>query len=163
MTKRQIIILSLIVLTVAGIALSVRRYYETPVVPTETTTAPYVATSTTTLEVTPKETKSDPDLIVETKYVAKVNGQMVTAPVTTHIDESTAKVTTEIDVTPLVKQMTPKWELGVGIGYHKDDLYVPVSIQRNYKMDKAVVFEVHLDPSDNMRPNGVEVQHKWYW
>ena len=20
-----------------------------------------------------------------------------------------------------------------------------------------------IDPSDNMRPNGVEVQHKWYW
>lgn len=165
MTKRQIIIIilsSLIVLTV-GITLSVRRYHETPVVHTETTTVPHVATSKTTLEVTSKETKSDPNLIVETKYVAQVNGQIVAAPLTTRIDESTAKVTTEIDVTPLIKQMTPKWEIGVGLGYHKDDLYVPVSIQRNYKMGKAVVFELHLDPSDNMRPNGVEFQHKWYW
>lgn len=163
MTKRQFIVLSLIVLTIAGLYLSVRRYYETPVVPTKTTTDTYMATSETNLEVTPKDTKSDPDLIVETRYVAKINGQTVTAPVTTRIDESTAKVTTEIDVTPLVKQMAPKWELGVGVGYHKDDLYIPVSIQRNYKLNKAVVLELHLDPSDNMRPNGVEVQHKWYW
>lgn len=118
--------------------------------------------TSSTLEVTKKTHESDPDLIVSNRYVAEIDGQVVEAPVNTKIDESTAKVTTEVDLTPLVNQMVPDWEIGTGVGYSIDgEPYIPLSVQRNYTHNKAVSVEVHFDPSDRMRAKGIEVQHKW--
>ena len=67
----------------------------------------------------------------------------------------------KIDVSALVRPLVPKWEIGTGVGTHRGNVYVPVSVQRDYKVDKAVRVEVHLDPKDRMAPKGVEVQHIW--
>lgn len=69
----------------------------------------------------------------------------------------------EIDVSSLVTPFIPKWEVSVGVGKHHEDTYIPVGIQRDYTKSgkKAVRVEVHLDPSEQMKPNGVEVSHVW--
>lgn len=51
------------------------------------------------------------------------------------------------------------WELGVGVGVHNDKAYVPVSLQRNYKKDRSLMFELHYDPS-KQTVNGGEIQWK---
>lgn len=77
------------------------------------------------------------------------------------------EVTNTIDVSSLVRPLVPKWEIGIGVGTHDGDTYIPVSIQRDYKVDKAVRLEIHLDPTakgDTKRilsPKGIEVQHVW--
>lgn len=118
--------------------------------------------TSSSLEVTQKSAAGEPDLVVSNRYVAEINGKRIEAPVATTVDQSTAKVTTEIDVSPLVDAAVPDWEVGTGVGCNVDgDVYIPVSIQRNYKPDRAVMVEVHLDPAERMQPKGVEIQHKW--
>ena len=55
------------------------------------------------------------------------------------------------------------WSIGTGLGVHDGDVYVPVSISRQYDNNKAVEVQVNLDPSKNMKPEGVQVMHKWYF
>lgn len=122
-------------------------------------------TVNTTLTVRPKKNDTDSDLVVRQSYTATINGTKVAVPVSKDTSPSTLKGTQQavlvqdIDVTQLVKPLVPKWELGVGLGVHKDDVYIPVSIQRNYKIDRALAFEVHLDK--HLHPNGLSVTHKW--
>lgn len=132
------------------------RRVENTQVPTQETTK---ITSESALKVTPKATPSDPDLIVSNRYVAKINGEYVEAPVQTTKDTSTAVVSTTIDVTPLVKQMTPKWEAGIGVGCVDKEILPCVSLQRNYKQDKAVEAVIQMD--DHGRFKGASVIHKW--
>lgn len=134
---------------------TVRREEDTEVHSQETSKI----TSKSTLKVTQKETESSPDLVFKNRYTANIDGEIVEAPLVTSKDNTTATVTHTIDVTPLVKQMTPKWEAGVGVGVHDNDVYIPVSLQRNYKQDKAVEVEVHLDTNGDFK--GAEVTHKW--
>lgn len=134
---------------------SVRRVENTPVHTQETTKI----TSESTLKVTPKTSESDPDLVVSNKYVAKINGEYVEAPVQTTKDTSTAVVSTTVDVTPLVKQMTPKWEAGVGVGCVDKEILPCVTLQRNYKEDKAVEAVIQMD--DHGKVKGASVIHKW--
>lgn len=109
--------------------------------------------------MTAKTTKSDPDLVVSNRYVAKIDGKYVEAPVQTTKDTSTAVVSTTIDVTPLVKQMTPKWEAGVGVGCVGKEILPCVSLQRNYKQDKAVETVIQMDTQGHFK--GASVIHKW--
>ena len=122
-------------------------------------------TAKSTLSVTPKVTQSDPDLVINHYYTATIDGKTSKVPLKTtketKVDDYTVKYTQELDVTNLVKPMLPNWELGVGLGVHDSDPYVPVSIQRNYKTNKALRVSIHLDPKDSMRPNGAEVVHVW--
>lgn len=154
----------LIVIAVVAAIASVSFYQWTYVHDSENAkgdTSSLISTSSS-LVVTPKSAAGEPDLVVSNKYVAEINGKRVEAPVVTTVDQSTAKVTTEIDVSPLVDAAVPDWEVGTGVGYSVDgDVYIPVSIQRNYTHDKAVSVEIHLDPSERMQPRGFEVQHKW--
>lgn len=55
------------------------------------------------------------------------------------------------------------WSIGTGLGINDDDVYVPLSISRQYKKDRAVDVQINLDPDDNMKPNGVQVMHRWYF
>lgn len=55
------------------------------------------------------------------------------------------------------------WSAGTGLGVHNGDVYVPVSVSRQYDNNKAVEVQVNLDPSKNMKPEGVQVMHKWYF
>ena len=51
------------------------------------------------------------------------------------------------------------WELGVGMGIHYGNPYIPVSLQRNYSKSHSVAAELHYDLKDN-KVNGGEVQWK---
>ena len=146
---------------------SVRRGGNTdvhqPETPKITTSKPTVTTQST-LSVTRKTTKSEPDLIVSNKYVAKIDGKLVEAPMkdVSYKDKNstTTTVSTTIDVTPLIKQMTPKWEAGVGVGYtDKGDVLPCMTLQRNYKHDKAVEAVIQIDTDGNFK--GASLVHKW--
>lgn len=145
---------------------SVRRGEDTDVhqkeTPKITTSSEPTATTEATLSVTKKKTESDPDLVVSNKYVAQINGKTVEAPmkdVSTNTKNNQTTVSTTIDVTPLVKQMTPKWEAGVGIGYVDNDVLPCMTLQRNYKHNKAVEAVIQIDTEGNFK--GASVIHKW--
>ena len=145
---------------------AVRRGKDTNVHQPETpkiTTSKLPITTQSTLSVTKKITESAPDLIVSNKYVAKIDGKLVEAPMkdVSYKDKNntTTTVSTAIDVTPLVKQMTPKWEAGVGVGYVDKDVLPCMTLQRNYKQDKAVEAVIQIDTSGNFK--GASLVHKW--
>lgn len=152
---------------------SVRRGENTNVHQPETsktTTSKLPVTTQSTLSVTKKTTESEPDLIVSNKYVAKIDGKLVEAPMKPDVSYkdknsitagsgTTATVSTTIDVTPLVKQMTPRWEAGVGIGYVDKDVLPCMTLQRNYKHDKAVEAVIQIDTDGNFK--GASLIHKW--
>ena len=139
-------------------------------------------TSTGTITVTPNKESTDV-LVVHESLVAS-NGtrkvevpiRNIKAPITVdnnynkpsdtpnnnnNNNNKTVIYENKIDVSALVRPLVPKWEIGTGVGTHRGNVYVPVSVQRDYKVDKAVRIEVHLDPKDRMAPKGVEVQHIW--
>ena len=145
---------------------SVRRGENTnvhqPETPKITASKPTVTTQST-LSVTRKTTESEPDLIVSNKYVAKIDGKLVEAPMkdVSYKDKNntTTTVSTTIDVTPLIKQMTPKWEAGVGVGYVDKNVLPCMTLQRNYKHDKAVEAVIQIDTDGNLK--GASLVHKW--
>ena len=55
------------------------------------------------------------------------------------------------------------WSVGTGLGVYNGDVYVPVSVSRQYDNNKAVEVQVNLDPSKDMKLEGVQVMHKWYF
>lgn len=127
-------------------------------------------------KVVVKDTEGDSMFSAKEYLIAKGNNREVRIPISTHTEylkstadspdkgnkESNGKEITyhnEIDVTSLVRPLVPKWEVGVGIGRHRGHTYVPVSVQRDYKVDKAVRLEVHIGGTKTI--DGVEVQHVW--
>lgn len=165
-TIRYILAGVLVIVLIIGLYFtSVRRGGNTNVHHSETpkTTSQLPVTTQSTLSVTKKNTESEPDLIVSNKYVAKIDGKIVEAPIkdVSYKDKNstTTTVSTTIDVTPLVKQMTPKWEAGVGIGYVDNDVLPCMTLQRNYKHDKAVEAVIQIDTSGNLK--GASLVHKW--
>lgn len=167
-TIRYILAGVLVIVLIIGLYFtSVRRGENTNVHQPETpkiTTSKLPVTTQSTLSVTNKTTESEPDLIVSNKYIAKIDGKLVEAPMknVSYKDKNsttTTTVSTTIDVTPLVKQMTPKWEAGVGIGYIDKDVLPCMTLQRNYKHDKAVEAVIQIDTDGNFK--GASVIHKW--
>lgn len=147
-------------------------YYGLPkTTPVKTTTDNQIITTTSSLSATQKTNPDDPDLVITQKYVANINGKKVEVPIVAKTaptspaptgagNTTTATLKQEIDVSPLVTKMIPKWEVGVGVGTQKDKgIYIPLSIQRNYEVSKGVQFEIHLDTSGKIV--GTEIQHKW--
>lgn len=138
-------------------------------------------TSTGTITVTPNSKEPNDVLVIHESLVASNGHRRVEVPIrdtktpisvdnptynnpsNPNNPNSNKTVTYEnkIDVSALVRPLVPKWEIGTGVGTHRGNVYVPVSVQRDYKVDKAVRVEVHLDPKDRMAPKGVEVQHIW--
>ena len=51
------------------------------------------------------------------------------------------------------------WEWGTGAGIHDGDVYIPISLQRNYSKDRAVEAEVHVDTAGDGVAGG-EVKYK---
>lgn len=131
-------------------------------------------TSTGTITVTPNKEPNDV-LVIHESLVASNGHRRVEVPIrdtktpipdnpnsdTHNNSNKTVTYENKIDVSALVRPLVPKWEIGTGVGTHRGNVYVPVSVQRDYKVDKAVRVEVHLDPKDRMAPKGVEVQHIW--
>jgi hypothetical protein len=71
----------------------------------------------------------------------------------------------EYKVDVLKVNLDKSWEISVGVGSHRGDVYIPVGIQRNYAPHKAVAAEVHFVPDEmtkgKIKTSGWEVKHVW--
>ena len=124
-----------------------------------------------------KQRDTDPDLVVDNRYIAEINGQTFEIPKETgQVSERNSKdskqdslgfqtkVTSDINMTPVVRKMADleykrNWEVSTGIGRsHDGHFYVPIGIQRNYNYDRAI--EVSVGISKDHVEN-FQVLHKW--
>lgn len=149
------------------------QYLDKQKAPTSRSSVPNALVSTTNVQVTTKSNGTDPDLKLTQKYVATINDKKVEVPIKNVVPEATtsarpvgsatpytAVVSQTIDLTPIAKAVSPNWEVGVGVGRYRSDTYVPLSLQRNYKNDKAICVELAVDPKDR-QVKGWSIQHKW--
>lgn len=124
-----------------------------------------------------KQKTSDPDLVVDNRYIAEINGQTFEIPKKTgQVSERNSKdskqdslgfqtkATSDINMTSVVKKMADleykrNWEVSAGLGRsHDGHFYVPIGLQRNYNYDKAI--EVSVGVSKDHIEN-FQVVHKW--
>ena len=117
---------------------------------------------THTVTVKEKQRDTDPDLVVNNRYTASIHGETMEIPVVPHKDQT--KVTTEIDMTPVVRKLADaeykrNWEVSTGLGRsHDGHFYVPIGLQKNYNYNRAIEVSVGLsrDHIENF-----QVTHKW--
>lgn len=144
---------------------------------TTTTTDSYTSPSMTTeITATSKTNTSDPDLILNNRYHAVINGTDVQIPVKdknikkqlkdtpsspspSSYTSTTAHVDQTLDLTPLFKdyEKKRKWEMGIGVGRVSNEWYVPIEIQRNFGYDKGVSFQLNV--KDN-KVDGFQASYK---
>lgn len=147
---------------------------------TKTTTTTDFSTSpslTTEITATSKTNTSDPDLILDNRYHAVINGTDVQIPVKDkNIKEqlkdtpsspsipssstaTTARVDQTLDLTPIFKdyEKKHKWEVGTGIGRVSNEWYVPIEVQRNFGYNKGVSFQLNV--KDN-KVDGFQASYK---
>lgn len=112
--------------------------------------------SSTSVSIEKKTVETEPDLEVSTKYVTKVNDKYIEVPTKTTYDRSTDKVIVrqEVEIPNVFKK---NWEVGVGVS---SDIEPVVSLQRNYKVDKAIELIVIIDKEQGKVSKGV-LMHKW--
>ena len=55
------------------------------------------------------------------------------------------------------------WSIGTGLGINDDEVYVPLSVSRQYEKDRAIDIQINLDLDKNLEPSGVQVMHRWYF
>ena len=112
--------------------------------------------SSTSVSIEKKTVETEPDLEVSTKYVTKVNDKYIEVPTKTTYDRSTDKVIVrqEVEIPNVFKK---NWEVGVGVS---SDIEPVVSLQRNYKVDKAIEVIVIIDKEQGKVSKGV-LMHKW--
>lgn len=117
---------------------------------------------THTVTIKEKQRDTDPDLVVNNRYTASIHGETMEIPVVPHKDQT--KVTTEIDMTPVVRKLADaeykrNWEVSTGIGRsHDGHFYVPIGLQKNYNYDRAIEVSVGLS-KDHIE--NLQVTHKW--
>lgn len=138
---------------------------------TDSSTSPSMSTEIT---ATSKTNTSDPDLILNNRYHAVINGTDVQIPVKdrniketlkdTHPSPSsststTARVDQTLDLTPIFKdyEKKHKWEVGTGIGRVSNEWYVPIEVQRNFGYNKGVSFQLNV--KDN-KVDGFQASYK---
>lgn len=113
-----------------------------------------------------KQRNTDPDLVVNNRYIAEINGQTFEIPKETKKESKglQTKVTSDIDMTPVVKKMADleykrNWEVSAGLGRsHDGHFYVPIGLQRNYNYDRAIEISVGLSKE---HVENIQVVHKW--
>lgn len=123
-----------------------------------------------------KQKTSDPDLVVDNRYIAEIHGQTFEIPkshLVTHKDSkgyqngskgTTMEITSDINMTPVVRKWADleykrNWEVSTGLGRsHDGHFYVPIGLQRNYNYDRAI--EVSVGVSKDHVEN-FQVVHKW--
>lgn len=124
-----------------------------------------------------KQRNTDPDLVVDNRYIAEVNGETIEIPKRTgqvSLRDSKdskgdslglqTKVTSDINMTPVVRKMADleykrNWEVSAGLGRsHDGHFYVPIGLQRNYNYDRAIEVSVGLS-KDHVE--NFQVVHKW--
>lgn len=145
--------------------------------PSKDSSCTEVLHETNHVELKEKQAMTDPDLVVDNRYIAEVNGQTFEIPKRSgQVSERNpkdskggslglqTKVTSDIDMTPVVKKMADleykrNWEVSAGLGRsHDGHFYVPIGIQRNYNYDRA--FEISVGLSKDHIEN-IQVLHKW--
>lgn len=122
-----------------------------------------------------KQKESDPDLVVDNRYIAEIHGQTFEIPKTARSSSTpkgagkdskgtTTEITSDINMTPIVRKWADleykrNWEVSTGLGRsHDGHFYVPIGLQRNYNYDRAI--EVSVGISKDHVEN-FQVVHKW--
>lgn len=116
-----------------------------------------------------KQKTSDPDLVVDNRYIAEIHGQTFEIPKANKgagkdSKGTTTEITSDINMTPVVRKWADleykrNWEVSTGLGSsHDGHVYVPIGIQRNYNYDRAI--EVSVGVSKDHVEN-FQVVHKW--
>nr|DAT93204.1 MAG TPA: hypothetical protein [Caudoviricetes sp.] len=180
--KRNILIVLILMIFFIGTTTIIYHYgydkgYKEGTTKTTTTTDSYTSPSMTTeITATSKTNTSDPDLILNNRYHAVINGTDVQIPVkdknikeqlkdtpsspsTSSSTSTTARVDQTLDLTPLFKdyEKKRKWEMGIGVGRVSNEWYVPIEIQRNFGYDKGVSFQLNV--KDN-KVDGFQASYK---
>ena len=118
---------------------------------------------TNTVTIKEKTAVTDPDLVVNNRYVTRINGETIEIPKKTTKDTTTT-VSNTVNLDPVVRKLADaeykrNWEVSTGIGKsHDGDWYIPIGLQRNYNYDRAL--EVSVGVSKDHIEN-VQVVHKW--
>lgn len=181
--KRNILIVLILMIFFIGTTTMIYHYgydkgYEEGTTKTTITTDYSTSPSMTTeITATNKTNTSDPDLILNNRYHAVINGTDVQIPVkdknikeqlkdtppspssSTTSTNTTARVDQTLDLTPIFKdyEKKHKWEVGTGIGRVSNEWYVPIEIQRNFGYDKGV--SLQLNVKDN-KVDGFQASYK---
>jgi hypothetical protein len=180
--KRNILIVLILMIFFIGTTTMIYHYgydkgYEEGTTKTTITTDSSTSPSMTTeITATSKTNTSDPDLILNNRYHAVINGTDVQIPVkdknikeqlkdthsspsTSSSTSTTARVDQTLDLTPLFKdyEKKRKWEMGIGVGRVSNEWYVPIEIQRNFGYDKGV--SLQLNVKDN-KVDGFQASYK---
>lgn len=180
--KRNILIVLILMIFFIGTTTMIYHYgydkgYEEGTTKTTITTDSSTSPSMTTeITATSKTNTSDPDLILNNRYHAVINGTDVQIPVkdnnikeqlkdtpsspsTSSSTSTTARVDQTLDLTPIFKdyEKKHKWEVGTGIGRVSNEWYVPIEIQRNFGYDKGV--SLQLNVKDN-KVDGFQASYK---
>lgn len=180
--KRNILIVIILMIFFIGTTTMIYHYgydkgYEEGTTKTTITTDSSTSPSMTTeITATSKTNTSDPDLILNNRYHAVINGTDVQIPVkdknikerlkdtpsspsTSSSTFTTARVDQTLDLTPLFKdyEKKRKWEMGIGVGRVSNEWYVPIEIQRNFGYDKGVSFQLNV--KDN-KVDGFQTSYK---
>lgn len=182
--KRNILIVLILMIFFIGTTTMIYHYgydkgYEEGTTKTTITTDYSTSPSMTTeITATSKTNTSDPDLILNNRYHAVINGTDVQIPVkdknikeqlkdtpsssspsTSSSTSTTARVDQTLDLTPIFKdyEKKHKWEVGTGIGRVSNEWYVPIEIQRNFGYDKGV--SLQLNVKDN-KVDGFQASYK---
>lgn len=181
--KRNILIFLILMIFFIGTTTMIYHYgydkgYEEGTTKTTITTDSSTSPSITTeITATNKTNTSAPDLILNNRYRAVINGTDVQIPVkdkyikeqlkdtppspssSTTSTNTTARVDQTLDLTPIFKdyEKKHKWEVGTGIGRVSNEWYVPIEIQRNFGYDKGV--SLQLNVKDN-KVDGFQASYK---
>lgn len=104
--------------------------------------------------------------VASKQVVDRINKQDTTLPpATLEKSERTAVVKNDMEykVDVLKINLDESWEFSTGIGSHNGDAYIPVGVQRNYALNKALAVEVHLGLDDStkakIKTSGWEVKY----
>lgn len=146
-------------------------------VPTEANREPVEIHEISRVTLKEKQKESDPDLVVDNRYIAEIHGQTFEIPkrsgqVSLRNSKDSkqdslglqTKVTSDINMTPVVRKWADleykrNWEVSAGLGRsHDGHFYVPIGLQRNYNYDRAI--EVSVGVSKDHIEN-FQVVHKW--
>lgn len=134
--------------------------------PTEANKEPVEVHEISRVTLKEKQKTSDPDLVVDNRYIAEINGQTFEIPKETKKESKglQTNITSDINMTPVVKKMADleykrNWEVSTGLGRsHDGHFYVPIGLQRNYNYDRAIEISVGLS-KDHVE--NFQVVHKW--
>lgn len=180
--KRNILIVLILMIFFIGTTTMIYHYgydkgYKEGRTKTTITTDSSTSTSLTTeITATSKTNTSDPDLILNNRYHAVINGTDVQIPVKdknikeqlkdtpsspsiSSTTSTTARVDQTLDLTPVFKdyEKKHKWEVGTGIGRVSNEWYVPIEVQRNFGYNKGVSFQLNV--KDN-KVDGFQTSYK---